>query len=346
MEILIENVSKYFGRTQVLNNIDLHMSETEFVSLLGPSGCGKTTLLRILAGFEKPSSGKVTFDGQQVSAADFCTPPHSRNISMVFQSFALWPHLTVRQHLQFPLRHHRFAGEEIRRNMAAHIKETLNIVGLAHFADRYPSELSGGQKQRVALARAMVVRPALLLMDEPLSALDAALRIDMREEIQRIHRICGCTILYVTHDQNEALAMSDRILIMKDGLIEQNGSPSDIYYYPETPFVAQFVSGCNLLRGQWRGDRFCFGVREDYLWTAPNIGDGIKSRGICPLRPDQLGFTDNREGLPGLVQNVQFQGKDCHYSIETAQGILQVHVPSSERYEVGQQVFIGLKQAV
>jgi iron(III) transport system ATP-binding protein len=346
MEILIENVSKCFGKTQVLNNIDLRISETEFVSLLGPSGCGKTTLLRILAGFEAPSSGTVMFDGLQVSAAGLCTPPHRRNISMVFQSLALWPHLTVRQHLQFPIRHHRFVGEEIRRNMSAHIEETLNIVGLERLAGRYPSELSGGQRQRVALARAIVVRPALLLMDEPLSALDAALRIDMREEIQRIHRICGCTVLYVTHDQNEALAMSDRILIMKDGSIEQNGSPSDIYYCPETPFVARFVSGCNLLRGRWRGDGFCFGAREDYIWTMPNIGEGMKRRGICPLRPDQLGITDNSEGLPGLVQNVQFQGKDCHYSIETAQGVLQVHVPSSERYEVGQQVFVGLKQAV
>jgi iron(III) transport system ATP-binding protein len=345
LEILIENVSKRFGKTEVLSGITLRTAEEEFVSLLGPSGCGKTTLLRILAGFEKPSSGRVLFDGQEVSAPERCTPPERRNISMVFQSFALWPHLTVREHLKFPLRHHRFVSGEIKRNADERIDETMKIAGLAPLADRYPSELSGGQRQRVALARAMVVRPALLLMDEPLSALDAGLRIEMRAEIQRIHRICGCTILYVTHDQNEALAMSDRILIMNGGVIEQSASPSDIYYHPQTPFVARFVSACNLLQGRWERDIFHFGADLQYRWTIKNVGDDIKKEGVCPLRPDQLNLTTAGEGLPGVIMNVQFQGGERHYSIETSEGMLSVHIPSFERYGLGEKVFLKPREA-
>ncbi|MDR1625914.1 MAG: ABC transporter ATP-binding protein [Spirochaetia bacterium] len=343
MNVCIEELSKNFGAAQVLRNIDLHIPPGEFVSLLGPSGCGKTTLLRILAGFEHPTAGQVLFDGKPVSGAGRGVPPEKRDISMVFQSFALWPHLTVREHLEFPLRHHRFVAGEIRANAARHIGETLDIVGLSRFADRYPSQLSGGQRQRVALARAMVTRPALMLMDEPLSALDAGLRIAMREEIQRIHRICGCTVLYVTHDQSEALAMSDRVLIMNSGSIEQNGSSADIYYRPATSFVARFVSGSNLLEGKWQGETFCFGTRPRCRWIVPNVQDSIKREGLCPLRPDQLVFTGDTRELPGVIRNVQFQGKENHYAVGTALGVLRVHIPGARRCEVGRQVFVGLR---
>ena len=345
MNIKIENLSKQFGKTPVLHNLSLEIPDLEFVSLLGPSGCGKTTLLRILAGFEEPTTGRVLFDGREVSVPGLSTPPEKRNISIVFQSLALWPHLTVRKHLEFPLKHNRFLKEEIKKNASRYITETLDIVGLSQLAGRYPSQLSGGQRQRVALARAIVVQPDFLLMDEPLSALDAGLRVAMREEIQRIHRICGCTVLYVTHDQNEALAMSDRLLIMHDGVIEQNGSPADIYYRPTTAFVAQFVSGSNLLEGEWRGDTFIFGTRDHYLWTVPGVLDNLKREGLCPLRPDQLGFTDDSRELPGIIQNVQFQGKSNFYTLNTKVGCLQVHMPDIERYEVGQQVFVGLRMA-
>ncbi|MDR1931979.1 MAG: ABC transporter ATP-binding protein [Spirochaetales bacterium] len=343
MNIHIENLSKNFGATQVLRNIGLEIPDREFVSLLGPSGCGKTTLLRILAGFEDPSEGQVLFDGKPVSSPGHSVPPEKRNISMVFQSFALWPHLTVREHLEFPLRHHRFVAEEIRGNSKRHIEETLEIVGLSRLAGRYPAQLSGGQRQRVALARAMVTRPAVMLMDEPLSALDAGLRIAMREEIQRIHRICGCTVLYVTHDQSEALAMSDRVLIMNNGIIEQNGNSADIYYRPATPFVARFVSGSNLLAGEWHGEAFCFGSQDRYRWIVPDVQDAIKREGLCPLRPDQLVFTSDPGELPGVIQNVQFQGRENHYTIGTALGALRMHIPGADRCEVGRQVFLALR---
>jgi iron(III) transport system ATP-binding protein len=341
MNITIDRIEKKFGKTEVLKNISLDIPEGQFVSLLGPSGCGKTTLLRIIAGFDKPGAGQVCFDGVVVSSAEENLPPEKRNFSMVFQSFALWPHLTVREHLLFPLRHHRFVEEPIRKKPQARIKETLDIMGLLPLADRYPAQLSGGQRQRVALARAIVVRPGVLLMDEPLSALDAGLRVAMREEIQRVHRLCACTILYVTHDQSEALAMSDRILIMNNGAIEQHGSSTDIYYRPATAFVAQFVSNSNLLEGEWQGDTFSFGYPAQYRWTVPNVREDLKQKGICPLRPDQLRLTSNPRELPGVVQNIQFQGRDNHYTISTGVGKLRVHLPGMERYEVGQQVFIG-----
>jgi iron(III) transport system ATP-binding protein len=344
MNIKIENIGKKFGKTEALRNISLDIPGGQFVSLLGPSGCGKTTLLRIIAGFEKPSAGQICFDGAVVSGAGENLPPEKRNFSMVFQSFALWPHLTVREHLLFPLRHHRFVEDSVRRNPRSRIEETLDIMGLLPLVDRYPAQLSGGQRQRVALARAIVVRPGVLLMDEPLSSLDAGLRIAMREEIQRIHRICACTILYVTHDQNEALAMSDRILIMNNGAIEQNGSSADIYYHPATAFVAKFVSNSNLLEGEWQGDTFSFGNPARYRWTVPDVREDIKQKGICPLRPDQLRLTSNPLELPGVVQNIQFQGRDNHYTINTGVGKLRVHIPGMERYEVGQQVFIGPRE--
>lgn len=341
MKIKIEGVGKYFGKTEVLRNISLDISGGQFVSLLGPSGCGKTTLLRIIAGFERPGAGRVYFDGAVVSGGAENLPPEKRNFSMVFQSLALWPHLTVREHLRFPLKHHRFVEPKIRKNPQGRIEETLEIMGLSPLSDRYPSQLSGGQRQRVALARAIVVRPGILLMDEPLSALDAGLRLAMREEIQRIHRLCGCTILYVTHDQSEALAMSDRILIMNNGAIEQNGNSADIYYRPATPFVAQFVSNSNLLKGEWQGDIFSFDAPARYRWTVPNVRDALKQKGICPLRPDQLRLTSKPGELPGVVQNIQFQGRDSHYTVNTQIGKLRIHIPGQEHYEVGQQVFIS-----
>jgi iron(III) transport system ATP-binding protein len=178
-------------------------------------------------------------------------------------------------------------------------------------------------------------------MDEPLSALDTGLRVAMREEIQRIHRICGCTVFYVTHDQSEALAMSDRILIMNNGTIEQNSNSADIYYRPATSFVARFVSGSNLIAGNWRGDTFSFGTQDACQWFVPNVQKSIKQEGFCPLRPDQIGITLTPGGLPGIVRNVQFQGKDSHYTIGTSIGVLQAHISGSERYyKIGERDFV------
>ena len=342
MNIQIEGLYKNFGKVEVIRDLNLTLAAHEFISILGPSGCGKTTLLRILAGFETPTAGRVLFDGVEVSNASRSLSPEKRNISMVFQSFALWPHLTVRQHLEFPLKHHRFVPDEWRKNKTLHINETLEVTGLSKLSERYPSELSGGQRQRVALARAMVVRPNFLLMDEPLSALDAGLRIAMREEIQRIHRFCGCTVLYVTHDQNEALAMSDRIIIMNGGNVEQNASPKDIYYRPESEFVAKFASNSNILKGQWEGNQFRFGEGK-YCWTMPPAAKGLTEQGLCAVRPDQLEFV-HEGGIVATVTNVQFQGKSSYYTVETTEGKLQVHAVGTRSYEVQDRVQLWLKE--
>ena len=222
---------------------------------MGPSGCGKTTLLRIVGGFIEPTGGIVRLGNQIYSGEGHMVPVEQRDLGMVFQSFALWPHMTVRQHVEFPLKSPRHRAMSPAEKKEA-VDKAISCTGLEPYENRLPGELSGGQRQRVALARAIVGKPSILLMDEPLSALDAELKIEMRREIQNIHKLTGATILYVTHDQSEALAMADRIIIMKDGAIEQVGTPREIYMDPQTVFAATFVSRCNLLKGQWHGDAF------------------------------------------------------------------------------------------
>ena len=232
-----DNVSKYFGTAVALEGFSLSVAAGEFVSLLGPSGCGKTTALRIAAGFETPSSGVVTIDGRNVGP----TPAHRRNIGMVFQGYSLFPNLTVAGNVEYGLRTRRVERAERRRRMA----EALELVELGSFADRYPHQLSGGQQQRVALARAIAVRPSVLLLDEPLSALDAKVRASLRDEIRRIQIEVGITTLFVTHDQEEALGLSDRVGVMSNGRLDQFATPHEIYQAPATAFVARFVGAMN-----------------------------------------------------------------------------------------------------
>ncbi len=232
MPAVISKLNKKFGDFKALYDIDLEIKDGEFVAVVGPSGCGKTTLLRLIAGFEKPTSGTITIDGEKVSDEKQALPPEKRNIGMVFQNFALWPHLKVEEHIEFPLLYHRFLSEEIKKTPQIRVDEVLKITEMEKMRKRFPGQLSGGQKQRVALGRAIAPEPRLLLMDEPLSSLDAELRIEMRREIQKLHRNTGSSILYVTHDQGEALAMADRMVVMKDGRIEQTGTPDEIYYKP------------------------------------------------------------------------------------------------------------------
>lgn len=221
MTTQIKNVNKNYGSFNALRQINLDIKEGEFVAILGPSGCGKTTLLRLLAGFDSPSSGDVWMNHKLIANSTFFLPPEKRNIGMVFQSFALWPHMNVRDHIRFPLKHHQFLSEELKPSIDHRVDEVLKMVDMHHLGERMPSELSGGQKQRVALARAIAPKPALLLMDEPLSSLDAELRMGMRKEIQQLHQVTKASIVYVTHDQSEALAMADKIVVMNKGKIEQ-----------------------------------------------------------------------------------------------------------------------------
>lgn len=320
MTIQLKQVSKSFGSFQALQSINLNIADGEFVAILGPSGCGKTTLLRMLAGFEQPTSGEIAIGGSVVASSRSSLPPEKRRIGMVFQNFALWPHMNIYEHVRFPIRTHKVTPRAIREREDERINEVLQLVGLAHLAKRMPHELSGGQKQRVAIARAIAPQPALLLMDEPLSSLDAMLRMDMRREIQSVHRETGSAIVYVTHDQGEALSMADRIVVMKDGQIEQVGTPQEIYLRPQTEFVARFVSKANLIQGSWSGNRFMpLGADPSTFWPGDAVADCFKSQGLYPVRPDQFRLEPaHTGGLYGEIVNVQFQGKEFNYDVRAA----------------------------
>ncbi|GGN95826.1 ABC transporter ATP-binding protein [Saccharibacillus kuerlensis] len=345
MSIEIKGVEKSFGDFRALKSIDLSIRDGEFVAILGPSGCGKTTLLRLLAGFERPTGGEVVIDGKVVASSSNSLPPEKRHIGMVFQNFALWPHMNVTEHVRFPIRNHKQTPPEVRKQEKARIDEVLQLVGLEKLAQRMPHELSGGQKQRVAIARAIAARPALLLMDEPLSSLDAMLRMDMRREIQSVHRTTGTAVVYVTHDQGEALAMADRIVVMKDGEIQQSGTPQDIYLRPQNEFVAQFVSKSNLIPGSWQEDIFVpQGENIAIGWAGLEVAESFRQSGHYPVRPDQLELGQPGPGmLRGVIANVQFQGKEFHYDVRTDRG--QWEVISSSSFKLGEEVSIRLPQA-
>jgi putative spermidine/putrescine transport system ATP-binding protein len=238
----LAQVRKAFNQNVVVQNVDLAIERGEFISFLGPSGCGKTTTLRMVAGFELPTAGTIRVDGKDITHLR----PNQRNVGMVFQSYALFPNMTVAENVAFGLKIAKWSAAEITPRVA----EMLNIIKLPHLGDRYPYQLSGGQQQRVALARALAVKPQVLLLDEPLSALDAKIRVSLREEIRSLQRKLGITTVYVTHDQEEALSMSDRIVVMNEGRVDQVGAPFEIYNQPKTRFVASFVGTLSVLNGK------------------------------------------------------------------------------------------------
>ncbi|MCC7275015.1 MAG: ABC transporter ATP-binding protein [Alphaproteobacteria bacterium] len=248
--VVLDGLTKSYDGGPVVDRVDLAIAHGHLVCLLGPSGCGKTTTLRLIAGFIEPTAGTITVGDRLLSAPGRALPPEQRNMSMIFQSYALWPHMTIAENVAYGLKLRKLDGETIRRKVGA----ILDVTRLTAFAGRYPGELSGGQQQRVALARALVVEPETLLLDEPLSNLDAALREEMRFELRRLHDAYRYTTVYVTHDQAEAMTTADTIVVMKGGRIEQAGSPEDIYHHPRTEFVARFIGGTNILRGRNLGD--------------------------------------------------------------------------------------------
>lgn len=341
MSIEITHISKCFDNVKALDNINFKMKQGEFISILGPSGCGKTTLLRLIAGFDYPTDGEIKIDGELVTNASKGTAPEKRNLGMVFQSFALWPHMTVKQHIEFPIKYHSFVTDELKNNKDKLIDEILAITGLKDLSDRLPSQLSGGQKQRVAIARAIAVKPALLLMDEPLSALDAELREEMRTEIQSIHKITKASIIYVTHDQSEALAMSDRIIIMKNGKIQQIGTPEEIYLKPENEFVATFVSKASLIKGIWENNMFHIKLKDKVItWKDYGICESLKNKGLFPVRPEQLKLSNIEEGIPSIVRNVQYLGKSINYTLEALGQLINVNAIVVKKFEIGDSVNI------
>lgn len=310
ISVQFENVSKQFGDNAVVKNLSLQVNPGELFFLLGPSGCGKTTCLRLVAGFYAPDSGVLKFDERVMNAV----PPHKRNTGMVFQNYALWPHLTVRGNVEYGLKVRKVSREERDRRT----NEALAMVRLEGLADRYPNQLSGGQQQRVALARALVIRPDVLLLDEPLSNLDAQLRLEMRREIKRLHEATGVTAVYVTHDQNEALSIADRLAVMKDGQVQQIGTPRDIYRLPQSRFVAEFLGETNFIPGKLKS----FDSREMAVETPVGILKAARRDALdwkegqdvwCSIRPESLALSQSSAGemnqLPALLQQVTYLGE-------------------------------------
>jgi ABC-type Fe3+/spermidine/putrescine transport system ATPase subunit len=277
-DIALRGLVKRYGATRALDGVSLDVAPGEFFTLLGPSGCGKTTSLRAIAGFVAPEAGDVLIGGARVNGV----PPHRRRVGLVFQNYALFPHRTVRQNVAFGLRMQRTPADEIRRR----VDEALALVQLPGYGDRYPRQLSGGEQQRVALARALVTRPAVLLLDEPLGALDKKLRDHMKIELKRLQRDVGVTTIYVTHDQEEALTMSDRVAVMRAGRVEQVGAPREIYETPATMFVAGFIGNTNLLAGKSGGGAAveCGGVTVLTAGGAPAPGAAV----TIAIRPERI----------------------------------------------------------
>jgi len=282
-------VKSYDGRLNAVDCIDLSIQAGEFVSFLGPSGSGKTTTLMMIAGFEQPSSGRIAMDGAPIEQI----PPYARNIGMVFQNYALFPHMTVNDNVAFPLRIRRRAKAEI----AERVRRTLEMVGLSAFGTRFPSELSGGQQQRVALARALVFEPGVVLLDEPLGALDKSLREQMQVELKRMHRDLGVTMIYVTHDQTEAMTMSDRIAVFNAGRIEHLGPPTEVYFKPRSRFVASFIGDSNLIEGRVAADGMVE-VADFGQIAVESRGLPVGARVLLLLRPESFEMTAGTEASP------------------------------------------------
>ena len=316
----LEDIHKSFGDTQVLRGIRLEARQGEFITLLGSSGCGKTTTLRIIAGLESPDKGRVLLGGQDMTQA----PPNKRDVNTVFQNYALFPHMNVEQNIGYSLKIRRAAKEEIRRRVG----EMLQLVQLEGYEKRMPAELSGGQRQRVAIARAVINQPKLLLLDEPLGALDLQLRRQMQQELKRLQKKLGITFIYITHDQEEALNMSDRIAVMKDGVFQQVGTPGQVYDAPRTSFVARFVGSANIVRGtvdQVAGDRVAFRSQDG---TGEFLSRGYA---FAPGEPVALAIRGEQAqvekagsqagpGLFGTVKEKSFSGGMLRIAVELSGG--------------------------
>lgn len=318
VSITIQDIAKAFGVKPVLKNINLTIRAGEFFFLLGPSGCGKTTLLRLLAGFEKPDAGDILFGDRSILAL----PPHKRNTGMVFQHYALWPHMTVEQNVQYGLDERNVNREDKTRR----VQRALERVRMQDYKARIPNQLSGGQQQRVALARALVVEPDVVLLDEPLSNLDARLREEMRDEIRSLHHETGMTMVYVTHDQHEALAMADRMAVMSEGVIEQVGAPADIYERPTKRFVGDFLGAANWMPGVIDS---CNGpmatVRVGDVLIRGTLRDGSIQSGknvLCMVRPERMLITPSAEAnrVTATITQTIFLGSATDIHTDAAWG--------------------------
>ncbi|WP_337514633.1 ABC transporter ATP-binding protein [Dialister succinatiphilus] len=307
----LKNINKYFGKNHVIKNVNLNFEKGHFITFLGPSGCGKTTLLRMIAGFYEPDEGEILLNGKNIEKV----PPYDRNTAMVFQEYALFPHMNVFDNVSYGLRVKKKSKDEIEKR----VKQALALMQLEGMEKRFPNQMSGGQQQRVAVARALVMNPEVLLLDEPLSNLDAKLRENVRVELRQIQQKMGLSTIYVTHDQSEALSMSDAIVVLKDGIVHQVGTPQEIYFEPKTAFVADFIGTTNLisLKGE-SGNQVAYGGT---VFTSSNpVKEG--SEYVASVRPESAGLSknpvENQVNLKVHITNTMFLGEKVRYFLRDA----------------------------
>ncbi|WP_303019192.1 ABC transporter ATP-binding protein [Dialister invisus] len=319
----LKQINKYFGQSHVIKDVNIDFEKGHFVTFLGPSGCGKTTLLRMVAGFYEPDDGEILLNGKRIERI----PPYSRNTAMVFQEYALFPHMNVFDNVSYGLRVKNRPKEEIERR----VKEALDLMQLKGMEDRFPNQMSGGQQQRVAVARALVMNPEVLLLDEPLSNLDAKLRESVRVELRDIQKKMGLSTIYVTHDQSEALSMSDMIVVLKGGVVHQTGSPQEIYFEPKTPFVADFIGTTNLLSVKGLGEN-TVSYGNDRIPTTKSVNAGQEY--CLSIRPECLKLVkeavDGQVNVKGTIQNKMFLGEKIRYFVNDSLGkewIIDIYDP-------------------
>lgn len=341
-EVRIEHVFKRFGSVTAVNDFDLVVKDGEFVSILGPSGCGKTTTLRMIAGFERATEGEIYIGDQCVSSSQkgSFTPPEKRDIGMVFQSYAVWPHMTVADNVGYPLKIQKVEKAERERR----VQEMLELVHLGEYSQRYPNQLSGGQQQRVALARALVAQPGLLLLDEPLSNLDAKLRESMRFEILEIQKKTGITVVYVTHDQGEAMAMSDRVVVMSMGVVQQIGAPHEIYTQPANKMVADFIGLVNFMDGEAKGDRvFLKGTNVSFANTS-----NVTGAATIAVRPENITMSLNGGQLEGQLTHRFYLGDAVDYRVQVGDHIIRVIIKGADLNSIpdGAKVYLDFDRVM
>lgn len=348
--LALSKLHKSYGESPAVSNFNLNMEKGEFVSLLGPSGCGKTTTLRMLAGFIEPCHGHISLKGRTIYSKieNINVPPEKRKIGMVFQSYAVWPHMTVFANIAYPLRVQKISHPTIK----ARVLEALDLVHLAGLENRYPYQLSGGQQQRVAIARALVMEPEILLLDEPLSNLDAQLRQHMLHQIDEIRRYTGVTILYVTHDQKEAMALSDRIVLMNQGLTIQSGRPQELYERPGTAFAANFLGRANLLPGWPRAiPRQGILTSQGFFLPVQSITGleaGNENTVTLVVRPEDIRLEHpdgSSPSTPGCVVYRRYYASFIEYGVEINNTLLRVEAENGDRLEVGQSIGLIIRRA-
>jgi iron(III) transport system ATP-binding protein len=353
MNIQLKNMVKRFGTLEAVSHVSLEIRDGELFTLLGPSGCGKTTILRLIGGFHRPDEGEVYFGDRAVSSV----PPYERNIGMVFQNYALWPHMTIFDNIGYGLKLKKFSREEI----SSKVEHTLKLVNLSGLEKRYPGQMSGGQQQRVALARALVLNPDVLLLDEPLSNLDAKIRLQVRAEIRKLQKDLGITTIYVTHDQEEALTLSDRIAVIDHGKVQQLGSPRDLYAKPENPFVADFIGINNLIPGEVAEIH----DRDGKMKVETDVGPLFCTferpfkpgdRCMISVRPETASIGQIEGGLEGLnaisgkINFASYIGNTLRYDVEIRNGkIFKVDVQNPWYHQVlplGEKVLVTFPQQI